>query len=182
MSTRSPYEVLGVSTSATDDEIKKAYRALARKLHPDRNPDDPASEERFKDVSEANSVLSDAAKRKEYDEVRKLYASGAYRGGFGGPGGFGGGRPGGVPGGFAYRAWHPFKISDKIPGDAIAVSDTGSIIVQLGVGLDGPAKPDVLEGWAKHVRAQGCPVCCYYAFKFDGHDKAGIEALGRAAK
>ena len=93
-----------------------------------------------------------------------------------------GGRPGGVPGGFAYRAWHPFKVTDKIPGDAIAVSDTGMIIAQLGVGLDGPAKPGVLEEWAKQVRAQGCPVCCYYAFKFDGHDKAGIEALGRAAK
>jgi hypothetical protein len=94
----------------------------------------------------------------------------------------GGSRPGGVPGGFAYRAWHPFKIADAVPSDALVVSDTGSIIMQLGVGLDGPAHPDTLESWARKVRSQGCPVCCYYAFKFAGHDKAGIKALGRAAK
>lgn len=94
----------------------------------------------------------------------------------------GGSRPGGIPAGYSFRAWHPFKIADKVPSDAIVVSDTGMIIAQLGVGLDGPAKPDTLEAWARKVRASGCPVCCYYAFKFSGHDAPAIKALGRAAK
>jgi len=92
------------------------------------------------------------------------------------------GRPGNIPAGFKYRAWHPFKVTDKVPSDAIVVSDTGSIIVQLGHGLEGASKPDVLKKWAQHVRASQCPVCCYYVFKFGGHDPDGIKALGEAAK
>lgn len=86
------YAVLGVSKDATADEIKKTYRKLARELHPDKNPGDAKAEERFKSVSEAYDVLSDASKRKEYDEARDLFASGAFSGGgYGGaPGGFGG--------------------------------------------------------------------------------------------
>jgi molecular chaperone DnaJ len=81
------YKVLGVSRSATADEIKSAYRKLARESHPDRNPGDKAAETRFKDVSEANAVLSDATKRKEYDEMRSLFGSGALRRNAGGGGG-----------------------------------------------------------------------------------------------
>ena len=62
-----PYAVLGVSRNATDDEVKDAYRDLARKHHPDRNPGDQAAEERFKEVSEAYSVLSDPDKRAYFD-------------------------------------------------------------------------------------------------------------------
>jgi molecular chaperone DnaJ len=86
------YKVLGISRSASADEIKSAYRKLARELHPDHNPGDKAAEARFKDVSEAYAVLSDAAKRKEYDETRTLFGSGAFRrnarGGAAAPGGF----------------------------------------------------------------------------------------------
>ena len=83
------YAVLGVSKDATPDEIKKKYRKLARELHPDKNPGDKPAEERFKEVSEAYDVLSDDAKRKEYDEARSLFAGGGFRPS--GSGGYGGG-------------------------------------------------------------------------------------------
>ncbi|GLZ33207.1 chaperone protein DnaJ [Lentzea sp. NBRC 105346] len=83
------YRELGVSSDASQDEIKKAYRKLARELHPDANPGDAKAEARFKAVSEAHGVLSDPAKRKQYDEARRLFAGGGFPGGFGaGAGGF----------------------------------------------------------------------------------------------
>ena len=83
------YKALGVSKTATADEIKKSYRKLARKYHPDANKGDPKAEERFKEISEAYNVLSDAKQRKEYDDARSLFGSGGFRPpGQGGPGGF----------------------------------------------------------------------------------------------
>ena len=84
------YRELGVDSGASNEEIKRAYRKLARELHPDANPGDSRAEARFKSVSEAYGVLSDEKKRKEYDETRALFAGG---GGFPG-GGFGGGAQG----------------------------------------------------------------------------------------
>ena len=87
------YSVLGVPQGATEKEITRAYRKLAKQYHPDANPGNKEAEEKFKEVSAANDVLGDAAKRKEYDEVRRMVASGAYSAGGPGGGGFGG--PGG---------------------------------------------------------------------------------------
>ena len=89
MEKRDYYEVLGVAKNATDDEIKKAYRKLAIKYHPDKNPDDKEAEEKFKEAAEAYDVLSNADKRARYDQFGHAGAQGA--GGFGGFGGFGGG-------------------------------------------------------------------------------------------
>ncbi|HVE62456.1 MAG TPA: molecular chaperone DnaJ [Mycobacteriales bacterium] len=103
------YAMLGVGKDATAAEIKKAYRKLARKLHPDKNSGDAKSEARFKEVSEAYDVLSDPARRAEYDEARALFAGGGFRSGgrrSGGGGPYAGGvnqedlqRQGGGPGG-----------------------------------------------------------------------------------
>jgi molecular chaperone DnaJ len=84
--TRDFYAVLGISSSASQDEIKKQYRRLAAKHHPDKNPNDAKSAERFKEISEAYTVLGDAAKRKQYDEMRRLGAFGGFGGARSGPG------------------------------------------------------------------------------------------------
>jgi molecular chaperone DnaJ len=107
------YRELGVSSTATADEIKKAYRKLARELHPDANPGDTKAEARFKSVSEAYGVLSDADKRREYDETRALFAGGGPRmpgGGFGG--------------GYGRAGTQGFDIGDL--GDLFGRSSAGS--------------------------------------------------------
>src|ERR1700681_4399404 len=98
------YEILGVKKSASADEIRKAFRKLARKYHPDVNPGDKSAEEKFKALSEANDVLSDPKKRKIYDQVG-FYSDNidpataeAYARGGGQGGGFGGDTSGGFPG------------------------------------------------------------------------------------
>src|ERR671914_2818657 len=89
---KDPYRTLGVARKASDEEIKKAYRSPARQYHPDRNAGDKSAEERFKEVQEAYSILSDPDKRKAYDSGGGIFGGaggfdpGSFRGGFGGVG------------------------------------------------------------------------------------------------
>jgi molecular chaperone DnaJ len=106
--TKDFYSVLGVSSTASQDDIKKAYRKLAKKYHPDANANDPKAAEKFKEISEAYNVLGTADKRKQYDEMRNLGAFDGFAGARGGAG-FGGTRAGG-PGGAAGPDFQNFDI------------------------------------------------------------------------
>jgi molecular chaperone DnaJ len=108
--TKDYYAVLGVPASASQDEIKKQYRRLAAKFHPDKNPNDAAAADRFKEISEAYTVLGDAEKRKQYDDMRRLGALGGFggarrpgAGSTGGAGGAGGPFGGTGSGGFRFE-------------------------------------------------------------------------------
>src|SRR5690606_19493830 len=82
------YKVLGVPKDASDADIKKAYRKLAKDHHPDRNPGDTASEQKFKDVGEAYAVLSDSEQRKQYDAIRAMGGGARFQAGSRGDAGF----------------------------------------------------------------------------------------------
>lgn len=110
------YKTLGVSEDASESDIKKAYRKLSRKYHPDLNPDDKQAEKKFKEISEAYDVLSDKKQREEYDQIRRYGASGMGAGGFGG-GGFSGGYPGANAfGGFRGGTSANINIDDLLGG------------------------------------------------------------------
>lgn len=118
------YQALGVAKDASTADIKKAYRKLARELHPDKNPGNAEAEAKFKEVSEAYDVLSDEKRRKEYDEARSLFAGGgAFRGGnFGGAGG-------GFPGSDS-----TFDASDLFGGSGTSSGGLGDIFGGLFTG------------------------------------------------
>lgn len=110
------YKALGVSEDASESDIKKAYRKLSRKYHPDLNPGDAAAEKKFKEISEAYDVLSDKKQREEYDQIRRYGAAGMGAGGFG-AGGFSGGYSGADAfGGFRGGTSANINIDDLLGG------------------------------------------------------------------
>lgn len=110
------YKALGVSEDASESDIKKAYRKLSRKYHPDLNPGDEQAEKKFKEISEAYDVLSDKKQREEYDQIRRYGAAGMGAGGFG-AGGFSGGYPGADAfGGFRGGTSTNINIDDLLGG------------------------------------------------------------------
>jgi molecular chaperone DnaJ len=160
------YQVLGVDKDADAAAIKKAYRKLARENHPDSKPGDKAAEERFKQVAEAYDVVGDAEKRKEYDQMRSMFAGGfpaGGAGGFGFPGGFGGGGStgSGVSGGF--------DISDLFGnlfgGGGGGASRGGARRASRGADLETEATIDfteAVEGTTVGLRMSSdaaCPTC-----------------------
>lgn len=121
--TQDYYQLLGVPEGASADDVKKAYRKLAKKYHPDANPNDPQAAERFKELGEAYAVLSDEGKRKQYDAMRRNPFAG-----FGGPGA---GRPGGAPGGpGGFHGQEGFSFEDL--GDLGGLGDIFSSIFDRG--------------------------------------------------
>jgi len=159
------YEVLGVSRDASNDDIKRAYRRLARELHPDVRPDDDAAAERFKAVSEAWAVLSDPEKRERYDRygsdgLREGFDPGAYeraRAGFGGGGGFGMGDLGDLFGQAGFGGFGGFRAGPTRGRD-------------LTMRLDVPFEKAV-RGFQTRFEYQqpvGCPSC----------DGAGVTSAG----
>jgi molecular chaperone DnaJ len=173
------YKTLGVTKGATADEIKKSYRKLARKYHPDANEGDAKAEERFKEISEAYTVLSDEKRRKEYDEQRSLFGSGGPRmpgsagGGFdlgdlfGGTAGSAGGRLGdllggvfGSRGGTTTQQARPRRGADVETETSLSFSDAieGST-VSLRLTGEGPCKVCMGTGAKAGTVPRVCPTC-----------------------
>lgn len=142
MAQQDHYKVLGVAENATPDEIKKVYRKLAKKYHPDVTGGDKAKESRFKDITQAYEVLSDDKKREEYDHARKNPFAGAAAEG----GGFGGGFPGGFggfPGGFGGFAGGRGRRGGGTTGGRVN-SNIEDMLRQMGLNMEAGEMP---AGW-----------------------------------
>lgn len=169
------YKILGVEKKSTPDEIKKKYRSLARDLHPDKNQGNSALEEKFKAVSEAYDILSDAKKRAEYDEARSLFERGGFRAPTGGAGGgdfsdmFGGGNPqdifANLFGGAGMRRG-PRKGQDLQTESTISFREAVfGTTLELKLALDGKTRQDITarvpagvkDGVKIRVKGKGAP-------------------------
>src|SRR6266567_1879935 len=172
---KSPYEILGVPKGASADEIKKAYRKLAREYHPDRNPGDTSAEERFKEVQGAYDLLSDPDKRKQYDSFGSANGRGGLRGAnvnFGdfnvqdlGDLGdlFGGGEAGDL---YVVTRVQPSKLYERRGNDLVVEVPVTFSEAALGATVevptpDGPVsvkvKPGTQDGTLLRVKGKGAP-------------------------
>jgi molecular chaperone DnaJ len=157
------YKTLGVAKDAKPDEIKKSYRKLARQFHPDANKGDTKAEDRFKEISEAYDVLSDATRRKEYDEARSLFGSGG-PGGFRAPGGAGGGAPFDFGDIFSGGGAGPGGLGD-ILGGIFGNRAAGRAAPRRGADVESEvtlAFDDAVDGATVALRMaseQACPTC-----------------------
>ncbi|GEP34617.1 chaperone protein DnaJ 1 [Nocardioides szechwanensis] len=174
------YQVLGVKKDAPADEVKKAYRKLARANHPDSHPGDEKKHEKFKAVAEAYDVVGDTEKRKKYDEMRELYGSGGgFRGGGGGGGGFnmddllrdraGGGGGfgdmfgdlfGGGAGRRTQQVRRPSKGADVETTATISFTDAiDGVTISLRLTSDAPCPDCSGTGGKAGTRPRVCPEC-----------------------
>lgn len=173
-----PYKTLGVSKTASAEEIRKAYRKLAKQLHPDANPGDKAAEERFKRVSEAFNILSDSKKRAEYDAARKAgfgAGMGGMGGGQGGPFNFrqprSGGRRGDEFGDIFSDLFSDFgsqarqapqrgaDVRQTLDIDFMLAAKGGKsrVVLQGGRSMDVSVPPGATDGQVLRLRDQGHP-------------------------
>ena len=162
------YEILGVVREASDEEIKRAYRKLAQRYHPDRNPDNSEAEERFKQITEAYEVLCDAKKRAAYDRYGEQYAQGGFGGGAGGFGDtfqdifsdffgevFGGGGPGGRQGRRNVRRGSDLRYVMELDLEEAAAGATVKVQVPMMVTCESCQG----RGGAPDSTPQTCPRC-----------------------
>jgi len=161
------YQVLGVAKNASAAEVKKAYRKLAQKFHPDANPGNKDAEERFKEISAANDVIGDEEKRKSYDRVREMGASGSWSGapGAAGPGGgFAGGVGWPGAGGASYETVD-FDLGDLLGGmfgGGMGRPRSRQTRPQRGADLETEVRiafEDAMNGLAVPVKITGPAVC-----------------------
>lgn len=162
MTKKDYYEVLGVKKDASADDLKKKYRVLAKKYHPDKNPNDKAAEERFKEIQEAYDVLSDSQKRAEYDQLREAERRGFSFGGVGdvfsrdrsgGRGGFGFEDFGGLGDLFS----RIFDRGERVRSSRYGPTRGADITVELDVPFE-----KTISGWDTVItvpREEDCPTC-----------------------